>query len=209
MSKRIIFIIGILTAAIFSGCKKDTTGNVSSVYKVPTIELLGDPVVSLPVGGAYTDAGAKFHDEDGTTETITPVLNPLNTTVPGLYAITYRKKSKSEIYEAEAIRYVAVTSVADPRDFSGNYLRAATGVSAFVQKIANGVYKVTNPGGAATGLDVVVYFVQTDLNTFVAPLQETTAGLFGVNTITFTTTGASWKVENPGYGTGLRTFVKQ
>lgn len=209
MSTKIILIIGLIAISILPGCKKETTDNVSKIYKVPTIELLGDAVVSLAVGAPYTDAGAKFHDEDGTTSSITPTTNPVNTAVPGLYQVTFKKKSKSQIYEAEATRIVAVTSVNDPKNYSGNYLRAATGVSAFVQKVANGVYQVTNPGGAAVGVDVVVYFVQTNLTTFVAPTQETTAGPFSVEAITFTATGASWRVVNAGYGTAIRTFVKQ
>jgi hypothetical protein len=203
---KLLFAFAML--AIFS-CKKETTKEVSAVFKVPSIALKGDDVVAIPVGGTYTDAGAAYTGEDGSVKDIQPATNTVNAAVPGLYFITYKQKSASGIYETEASRLVAVTSVNNPIDRSGTYLRAATGVNCFVKKVANGVYSVTNPGGAASGTNVVVYFVETALNTFVCPTQPSDAGDFAVIEINFTTTGATWRVQNAGYGTGVRTFTKQ
>jgi hypothetical protein len=198
-----------LLALLAAGCKKDTTENVSKIFKVPSITLKGSKVVSIPVGGSYTDVGAEYTGEDGQVSLLAASSNNLNATKPGLYFVTYTKTSASGLYETEAVRYIAVTSVNNPVDRSGTYNRPATGVNCFVKKVGNGVYEVTNPGGAAAGVDVVVYFVETALNTFVCPEQPTTAGPFAVIEIVFTDTGSSWKVVNAGYGTATRTFVKQ
>jgi Domain of unknown function (DUF5011) len=190
-------------------CKKETTQDVSQVFKVPSIELKGDDVVAIPVGAAYTDAGATYIGEDGSKKDIQSSASTVNPAAPGLYFVTYKQKSNSGIYETEVVRLVAVTSVNNPVDRSGTYLRAATGINCFIKKIANGVYQVTNPGGAGVGINTVVYFVETALNTYICPTQPTGAGDFAVIEINFTATGATWRVQNAGYGTGVRTFTRQ
>jgi Domain of unknown function (DUF5011) len=202
---RLLFLFAALS--LFS-CKKETTKDVSQVYKVPSIALVGDDVVAVAVGATYTDAGAKYSAEDGTVSNIQSTSTNVNTAVAGLYLVNYAVTSKSGIYQTEASRLVAVTSVNNPVDRTGTYLRAATGVNCFVKQIANGVYEVTNPGGAGVGTHTVVYFVETALNTFICPTQPTDAGDFAVIEINFTATGATWRVQNAGYGTGVRTFTK-
>jgi hypothetical protein len=203
-------IITIFCFALFLfSCKKETTDDVSQVFKVPTITVKNGEVTQVPVGANYSDAGAEYTGEEGTTITIQAANNTVNTAVPGLYLITYQQTSTSGIYETEAVRYVAVTNVNNPVDYSGTYLRPATGESVIVSKVANGVYRVQNPGGAASGRGIVVYFVETAPNVFVAPAQPSADGPFAVLDITFTSTGATWRVENATYGTALRTFEKQ
>lgn len=197
---------------LLGGCKKETTKNVSTVLKVPTLEVIGGQYASVAVGGSYTDAGATYTGEDGSVTTLQPTENTINTSQPGLYTVRYSKTSKSGIFTTEATRIVAVSFQDDPVDYSGTYLRTATGVNAYVTKVAPGLYKVQNPGGAAGHEAAVVYFVETGLNNFMGPEQEETSlgvGTIEITNITFTTTGASWKILNQYYGTALRTFVKQ
>ncbi len=186
------------------------------MLSVPTVAPIGGTsivvgsLVAIPVGGTYTEQGATFKDDDGSTRAIQPSSGTVNTAVPGLYVLSYSQKSASGIYNATGYRLVAVTSVNNPINYSGTYNRAATGVNAIVSKVANGVYQVQNPGGAAAGVGLTVYFVETGVNTFIAPPQPTDHdGTTSVTDITFTLTGASWKVINPGYGTAIRSFVKQ
>lgn len=200
---------GLMATLIISGCKKESTKNVSQLFTVPIITIKGSELVTLAVGASYTDAGADYTGEDGNTSPLAATSTDVNTGAAGLYFVNYKKTSASTAFETEETRLVSVTSVNDPVNYSGEYLRAATGASCFVEKVANGVYKVTNPGGAPTGTDVVVYYVETAVGTFVCPSQPSTAGPFGVNEIAFTPTGASWRVVNSGYGTGVRTFAKQ
>jgi hypothetical protein len=202
------FLLLVAALAVF-GCVKETTKDVSKVFKVPTLVPKNGEVTSVAVGAAYTDAGAIYTGEDGVVKTVQPASSNVNTAVPGLYLVNYKVVSASGIYETEAVRYVAVTSVNNPVDRSGTYLRAATGVNCVVEKVANGMYRVTNPGGASIGLGIVVYFVETAVNTFVCPAQPTEDGDFSVIEISFTPTGATWRVQNARYGTGVRTFTKQ
>ncbi|MCU7552387.1 DUF5011 domain-containing protein [Chitinophagaceae bacterium LB-8] len=207
--KNIKVIITALCISMLFSCEKETTDNVSKVFSVPYINIKNGDVISIPVGTSYTDAGAEYTGEEGTTTPIQAASNTVNTTKPGLYLVTYSQTSTSGAYETVATRYVAVTSVNDPVDYSGTYLRQATNENAFVTKVGNGMYSVQNPGGAAVGRGIVIYYVETALHVFEAPPQPTVDGPFAAEDISFTATGASWRVDNEHYGTALRFFVKQ
>jgi hypothetical protein len=84
-----------------------------------------------------------------------------------------------------------------------------TGINCYIDKIADGVYKVTNPGGAGAGVNTIVYFVETEPNVYVCPEQPTDAGTMSVENIAFTATGSTWNVNNAGYGSQQRIFTKQ
>lgn len=201
----------LVAGVLFAGCKKETTDGVSKTVKVsyPEITLNGQELVILGVGANYTDAGAKLKDDiSGQVSDIQPTTSNVNTANPGLYQVNFTAANANG-FETSVTRLVAVTSVNNPVDYSGTYLRAATGEKAFVTKVAPGVYKVVNPGGAAVGRNTEVYFVETAPDVFVAPSQPTDAGPMSVINIKFTPTGATWNVLNVLYGTGVRTFVKQ
>src|SRR5678810_603926 len=124
---------------ILTSCKKDTTDNVSKIVKVsfPEITLNGNALVVVAVGAAYTDAGAKLKDDiSGAITDIQPTENNVNTAQPGLYVVTY-SASNSNGFETSAKRLVAVTSVNNPINRAGTYLRTATGINCYITKIAN------------------------------------------------------------------------
>jgi len=206
------YFLGLASLMIlaFTGCKKETTEKVSTTLKVPTIELLGDEFISQAPGGSYTDLGAKYTGEDGSETTIQPSVNEVDPSTPGIYFIEYEETSTSGIFHTVAHRVVAIAYQDDPTDYSGTYLRTATGINAFVTRIAPGLYKVQNPGGSAGHEAVTVYFVETALNTFEGPLQPNDlVGDIEVNSISFSDTGGSWALVNPLYGPAVRVFVKQ
>jgi hypothetical protein len=211
--KRILLIIAFLSLVVLQACEKEDTKNVSTTLRVPVLELEGDEFMSVAVGATFTEPGAKYTGEDGATVTLQPASNTVNTAAPGIYEVTYSKKSASGIFESEAKRLVAVAYQENPVDYSGTYLRPATGISATVTRVAPGFYQVQNPGGSPGHGAVTVYFIETALNQFVGPLQHEDIGGVGdieITDIQFTLTGASWRIiNNPYYGTATRTFVKQ
>jgi hypothetical protein len=204
-------LILLATGSLLFGCKKEDTAHVSKEVAVsfPEITLKGDEVVVLPVGGTYTDAGATLKDDvTGATSDIGPTTSDVNTAEAGLYLVTYAA-SNANGFETSVTRYVAVTSVVSPVNRAGTYLRELTGINCYIDKIADGVYKVTNPGGAGAGVNTVVYFVETEPNVYVCPEQPTDAGTMSVENINFTATGSTWNVNNAGYGSQQRIFTKQ
>ena len=138
----------------------------------------------------------------------------VNTNVAGVYTLTYSAVNKDG-FPASIARTVAVYSTdagASVNDLSGTYVRTATGVASTWSKIAPGVYKVFNPGGAA-GTNVTVIVFNSTGNTIHIPSQQIGDGSEMTSSDEIYTPGAPakyvWKILNPGYGTGLRTFIKQ
>jgi hypothetical protein len=96
----------------------------------PTIQLVGQPTITLTAGDTYTDAGATATDTaDGDVTSRIKVENPVDVAVIGSYTVTYR-----------------VT------DLSGN---AATPVTRTVRVQAGG--GTGGGGGGATGLEVALW----------------------------------------------------
>lgn len=212
--KRIQYILLLLMvpAWLLTGCKKDTTADVSKTVKVsyPEITLNGNALVVLTTSATYTDAGAKLKDDiTGAISDIQPSSNPVNTAQPGLYVVTFSAKNANG-FETTASRLVAVTSVTGTVNRAGTYLRSATGLNCYITRIAEGVYELKNPGGASVSVDTKLIMVETALNVYSCPEQPTVDfGTMSVININFTATGATWNVINPGFGTGTRTFIKQ
>lgn len=213
LHKRIFIAFTLLSLFALPACEKEDTKEVSTTLLVPVLELEGDAFTSVAVGATYSEPGASYTGEDGNTITLQPTSSNVNTSTPGLYEVTYSQKSASGIFESEARRIVAVAYQENPVDYSGTYLRPATGVSATVTRLAPGLYRVQNPGGAPGHGAAIVYFIETALNQFEGPLQHEESlgvGDIEITDIQFTPTGASWRIiNNPYYGTGVRTFVKQ
>ena len=99
------------TTFVVSSCKKEKSTTV--VVPVPTIsmEILGPPIVSLPIGGVFVDGyGANFHNENGGIDFIpTATKTNLDLGNAGFYSLTYSAKSQYG-YVASANRLVLVSS---------------------------------------------------------------------------------------------------
>jgi hypothetical protein len=206
--KFLLLAVFVMTLAVSCSKKTDDVSKVVDV-SFPTIDLNGPDIVRLNVGATYTDQGAQLTDDiTGATSDIDPVSDNVNTATPGLYFVQY-SASNANGFTTDAVRFVAVTNVTGGVNVSGTYFRAATGLNCIITKVAEGVYKVQNPGGSAAGLNTVVYFVETSPGVFICPPQPTaTDGIMSVNEIVITPTGASWKVDNPGYNPNTRTFTR-
>jgi hypothetical protein len=205
-----IYIILLAAITSLSACKKDED-NVSKIVDVsyPEITLKGTDVVHLAVGATYTDAGATLKDDiTGQTSDLTAPADAVNTAEVGLYVVNF-SASNANGYETSLSRVVTVTNVNDPIDYSGEYVRSANGQICTIEKVSNGVYKLTNPGGAVGADDVIIYMVETTPGTFIAPSQPSSVGTFGLSGIEFSNNAFSWVAVNAGYGTAVRTFVKQ
>ena len=188
-----------------------TVGSSRITY-FPTMTLQGEDYVAVPVGSTFTDPGV---DAEAAGETIQYTTDgTVDTNTPGVYTLTYTAFNKDG-FSASVSRYVAVYSTdasAQDNDFSGTYLRAATGASSTWVKLAPGVYKVDNPGGAV-GVNLVVFTFNPTGNVIHIPTQISNDGNTTTSSDEVYTPGtpASYviKIINPGYGTGLRSFVKQ
>lgn len=219
-------ILSLLVIVAMSACKKSDDFNypagtvgISKIIYYPIIKIKGDKIIPVTQGSAFTDPGATAV-LNGATISYTTSKTIDATTTPGVYTVYYTAQNPQG-YSASDWRIIIVAPasvasdpVASTNDFSGTYLRAATGVTSTWTKIATGVYTVENAGGAVSGVGNLTIVVNYAGNTISMPSQDDP--YYGG---TVSTTGAvytvgspsqySWVFNAPGYGTSKRTFVKQ
>lgn len=213
MKRKLILSFAVGSLIIYSGCKKRDSYDVSQVVveSHPTITFTGSKFVSIPTGGTVPSIAVtaydSFYNEVCTVEV---GESTVDNTKPGLYFQEFVTKN-SKGFRSTDVAYVAVTDVAESQDLSGSYLCVARGGTAIVTELANGLYETDNVGGNPTG-PVPVYFVQFNDTTLYFPTQPTEAGDMGFSEVSLSIDDPvtyQYKIDNPGYGAGLRVFEKQ
>jgi surface protein with Ig-like domain len=219
MQMRKILILSVIAAFAFVGCKKKAN-SVSEVVTVsyPKITINGPQYVSINVGGSFTPPTASAYDSFYKERpTVVPNLGSLNTSVAGLYTVEYSAKNQYG-FVGTANLYVAVTNVSDSLDLSGVYIRnAAPNDVAFVTKVARGLFMTSNVGGDDTSTQassvVPAVFAVTSSSTIDLGTQVTSAGTLTASSESLSLAPAdttySYALSLSGFGTQVRTFVKQ
>ncbi len=217
-----IFKIALVCLMILTfSCNKETIVDtptqvgISKVAYYPSIQINGPKFVALTEGNAYDDPGATAM-LNGDTTTYTTSMAITATTPPAVYTINYTATSPDGSNSDQRIVVVVPASVvSDPviiaNDYSGVYLRAATGVTSTWTKLSTGVYTVENPGGS-TGVGLLVVATNYSANNIQIPTQNSPyfGGIVSSSATTYDPPGTyTWIYFAPGYGTGPRTFAKQ
>lgn len=216
--KKYISLIGlVILSMMIHSCQKDSfvypegKVGISTITIFPILTLKGERYVTVAKGGAYTEPGVTA--KEGTADIVPTISGTVNTNTADVYTLTYTAVNKDG-FSASAVRTVIVYSTdagAAAQDLSGNYARNTNASIATWTKIAPGVYKVFNPGGAP-GTNLTVIAINPTGYSIKIPSQISSDGL--------TTSSASenvsgmpnsygWQILNPGYGTAVRTFIKQ
>jgi len=208
MKKYLIILIAFVLS--FTSCEKETEG-VSKETTFPIMTRNGDEFVYLTKGATFNDPGVTA--KEGDTELTVTSTGAVNTSVAGVYTITYSAVN-SDGFPGSILRKVVVSDTSPEAaliNLSGNYARSTNGSVAVWTRVAPGVYSVFNPGGApGTNLTVIVF--HPTASRLYIPNQVSSDGSItyssaeSYNPLTGTYT---WIIENPGYGRGARTFVKQ
>jgi hypothetical protein len=226
-STHYIFFSSMLAAICTMSCNKQpviapadaTTVGISKVIFYPSVSILGDKIIVITQGSAFTDPGVTATLNGKTTPVVTsPTIS--STTPAGVYTVTYTA-SNPQGFTASDWRYVVIvpaSALADPvvaaNDFSGTYLRAATGVTSTWTKISTGVYQIENAGGATVGVGLISVLVNFSGNNISIPTQDDPnyGGTISTSGAVYSTVAPAsyhWVLNASGYGTGVRTFVKQ
>ena len=218
--KKSILIFYSLVTLLLVACNKTNIHNtdeevgISRVTFFPVLTLNGERYTTIAVGSAFTDPGIVA--KEGSADIMYTTTGSVNTNVPGVYILTYSSINKDG-FPASTTRTVTVYStdgVAAANDYSGTYLRTATGFASSWTKLAPGVYLVSNPGGASVGTSTSVIVFNSTGNNIHMPSQQISDGSEMTSSDEIYTQGSPskyvWKILNaPTYGTGLRTFIKQ
>lgn len=209
--KKIVYLLTFAAAAMLASCEKDTLG-VSTVTTYPVITLKGDQASTILVGGSFTDPG--FVAKEGETDITAKATKSgtVDSSKPGVYTISYTVANKDGFTTTER-RYVGVvTAEAAAMDISGKYKRNAGvfGIATVTKTSYPGLYINDNPGGIAAA-GIPIYMFHTEAGKVSAPAQDSNAGEFACTNGKYDDTAKlfSWVCINSGYGTAVRTFVKQ
>jgi hypothetical protein len=224
-TKPYIVLFAMLATIGSMSCNKQTVVDnatnvgISKIVYFPSVTIKGDRVVAFTQGTTFTDPGvnATLNGKPATVVT-SPTIS--SSTTAGVYTVTYTA-TNPEGYTASDWRYVVVvptSAVNDPvvaaNDFSGTYLRAATGITSTWTKVSTGVYQVENPGGASVGVGKIAVVTNLSGNNISMPAQNDPdfGGQVSTSGAVYSTTpppSYHWVFNAGGYGTGVRTFVKQ
>lgn len=208
-----ILIISIFIIAAFANCKKKEN-TISQVVTVsyPTVTLTGGQFYSIPVGGNLPQISATAYDSFyHENETVSIDQGGLDNNTPGLYIVNAVAKNKYG-FKGSASVYIAVTDIDSSINLAGAYVRTSNSVPVTIDRLARGLYVISDAGGIGT--DMPAYFVQVDDTSLVVPQQnDPTYGAFycsdaKVNMAPGDTT-ISWVVQSPYFLDNVRTFQKQ
>lgn len=201
--------------AIATACRK-RKDDVSKVVVVPTMQVAGEKFISIRVGDPMpADEGATVVNDaplQGDAN-VKAVENTVDVNTPGMYYMLYQTKTKNG-YTVGAARYVAVTNYDDTEDLSGLYSRAGTPNVVEIERLARGLYVNKDMGGA--GLSDALYFTVINETTIAAGPQysESLGVVIGTSDesleiIPDTSITIMYALDAPGYGTAVRTFIKE
>ncbi len=177
-----IIIIGVFGLFLIQSCEMivdiDTTNNLSSVSTKPVIELLGEPIIEMQVGGAYTEEGIHATAGDTVLE-YTIVEGNVNSNVEGYYVVTYEAVNGFG-WSSRAYRAVLVHDGSPyGDDITGTYfINYVLPVSTINKSNINGYWQISNVWGEG-GVDFPITFADNGNGTYgVVPDTHPTKGFY-------------------------------
>ena len=217
--KKLILLSVFGTLAIFSCKKKANDPSTLVTPSFPTITLTGSQFYSIQVGGTLPSISATAYDSFyNETDNVLIDQSTLDNTTPGLYQVSLSATNKYGFIGYNAV-YIGVTSASASLNLAGSYIRLATpGRVAHVTKLGTGLFMTDNVGGVditdpTTGAAIPAVFVVTSDSTIDFGSQMTAAGTLTASqqglTLVPGDTTLSYALALTGFGTQLRTFVKQ
>ena len=208
--KKIFKISFCITLFFFISCESAETDNVSFVTTYPVISVEGDQIYITPKGTPYEDPGASASVGEESVEL--DVNGDVDTSTPGLYPILYSATNTDGFSRVASRQVVVYDPATDAVDLSGDYLRAATGVTVTVTKIGPSTYHINDAGGLGEEfLDVT--FVHYEGEDLVIPLQTAPSSGIVVQSVPGTAfindNGFQWVLNASSvYGSAVRVFTK-
>jgi hypothetical protein len=155
MKKHIYLLIILVSGLLISSCeKKVTTEDTSRITYYVTFELEGASLITIPIGGTYTEPGYSAMEGETNVTADVVVTSDLDESSLGYYTIVY-SATNVDGFDASTERNVVVYDPAAPADdLSGSYStdilrtegdgtnpRAHAGASN-ITKVANGIFYV-------------------------------------------------------------------
>jgi len=184
MKKRYIVIITIIGFFSIISCNviidKDTTAEISEVSIKPTVTLLGEPIMSLIVGGTYVEEGIEAYVGDSIVP-YTIVSGNVNPNQEGFYKIKYKAENQYG-WITNAYRAVLVYSgSAYGTDITGHYTSGLLGNADISKYSVDGYWEMTNVW-VEEGVEFPIIFADRGNGTYgIVPSEHPTKGSISGN----------------------------
>jgi len=215
--KIVSIVFSLFLVTVLFSCNKtdfnypDGTVGESKIVYFPSVTIKGDRLMFVTQGTTFTDPGADAL-LNGTAVQFT-TTGTVDANTPGIYELVYAASNPEGFSASDWRTVVVIGNDIVSNDFSGVYLRPATGITSTWTKLEDGIYSVENPGGSA-GVGLTVMAVNYTGTKIAIPHQiSPDFGEVSSSDESYTLTPApptySWVFHAGGYGTALRTFVKQ
>jgi hypothetical protein len=215
--KFIKYILSFSVVLSFFGCAKeevkitDTEIGHSRIVYFPSIETKGEKLIILKQGDTFTDPGATALLA-GKPVQFTVTGGPVTTATGGLFNLLYTAANPEGDKVSDWRTVVVIGNDVAANDFSGTYLRPGFVTSTWT-KTAPGIYTVENPGGAGVGAGLKVIAVNYTGNKIAIPKHiSPDMGVVSSGSESYTPgppATIKYAFFAGGYGTQVRTFVKQ
>lgn len=179
--KKIYLITLVIIFFVFNSCNLiidvDTTNEISEVSIKPVVTLLGEPVISLPVGGTYTEEGIEAYVGDSLVDYVI-VSGNVNVNQEGFYVVTYLAENQFG-WATYAYRAVLVyQGSAYGNDIAGNYRVGFFFYSDISKHSVNGYWEMDNVW-AEDGVDLPIIFADNGDNTYgIVPGEHPSKGRY-------------------------------
>jgi hypothetical protein len=121
--KKYIYLIILISGLIFTGCeKKVSTEDPSRITYYVVFELEGEGLVTVPLGGTYTEPGytAMEGETDVTADVV--VTTDLDESSLGVYTVMYAAENVDGFVAGTERTVIVYDPSAPADDFSGSYL---------------------------------------------------------------------------------------
>jgi hypothetical protein len=204
--KKIVQLLFLSLIIVLGACNKDEIHNTdtqvgrSRITNFAVFQFSGAKYVAVVQGSAYTEPGVKA--SEGGKDIPVKTTGSVNTSVPGLYVLSYSATNKDG-YEANTTRNVVVIPGHEVpgADLSGKYdYIGSTVYQSTVTKVAEGTYTTDNcwSGGSV----IPILFISLDGLTITIPQQPTGFGLMtpGTGSYNPATKRLIYKVSIPSQG---------
>ena len=210
--KKIIPIIILSLATVFTACNKDDINNtednvgISRVTRFPVFNMQGDRYMSIVQGGTYTEPGVTA--KEGTADLTVTTTGSVDVNTVGVYDITYTATNKDG-FPGTVTRTIAILPSAEQAgvNIAGDYKYATSSAVSHIVKLAPGFYKTDNVWGATS---IPSYIITVNGINWILP-EATLSGygpVYGDGTLTGT--ALQYHVNLPQYGfvNIVRNWVK-
>lgn len=114
-------MVFVLVIAGLSGCDDDTTAGFTGITDYPTLEILGDNPLAVPIGSDYEDAGvySELFAKDVSDEV--EIESNVSTNGGGVYTVSYTVTSTDGFKRTETRSVVVCDTNYNKDDLSGVY----------------------------------------------------------------------------------------